>query len=212
MQSESLTKTSIGIRINCHSIITEIECIEARIVMFLDLVRRRKSVRDFLDIPVEREKIGMCLEAARLAPSACNSQPWKFIVVDDRQLKNRLCNAAFGGIYSINSFCKTAPVIVVVVSEKSKFLARIGGMFRGTKYYLIDIGIAIEHFVLQAEDLDLGTCWIGWFNEGAIKPILNIPAHEKADILIALGYYDKEKLRSEHDREPMDKIASFNSY
>ena len=56
----------------------------------LDLLKHRKSVRDFLDRPVEREKITMCLEAARLAPSACNSQPWKFIVVDDRQLKNRL--------------------------------------------------------------------------------------------------------------------------
>ncbi len=143
----------------------------------LDLIRQRKSVRDFLDRPVEREKIMMCLEAARLAPSASNSQPWRFIVVDDRQLKNKLCDAAFGGIYSINSFCKTASVIVVVISEKSKFLTRIGGMFRGTKYYLIDIGIAIEHFVLQAEDLGLGTCWIGWFNERAVKSVLNIPQH-----------------------------------
>jgi len=105
-----------------------------------------------------------------------------------------------------------APVIVVVISEKSKFLARIGGMFRGTKYYLIDIGIAGEHFVLQAEDLGLGTCWIGWFNERAVKSILNIPQYKKIDILIALGYYDREKIRSEHSREPIDKIASFNSY
>ena len=141
----------------------------------LDLVRHRKSVRNFLDRPVEREKIMMCLEAARLAPSACNSQPWRFIVVDDGQLKNRLCQAAFGGIYSINSFCKMAPVIVAVISEKGKFLARIGSMFRGTKFYLIDIGIACEHFVLQAEELGLGTCWIGWFNERAVKSVLNIP-------------------------------------
>jgi len=178
----------------------------------LDLLKHRKSIRDFLDRPVEREKIMMCLEAARLAPSACNSQPWKFIVVDDRQLKNKLCEAAFSGIYSINSFCKMAPVIVVVISGKSKFLARIGGMFRGTKYYLIDIGIAIEHFVLQAEDLGLGTCWIGWFNEGAVKSILNIPQHKKLDILIVLGYYNREKLGPEHGREPIDKIASFNAY
>jgi nitroreductase len=178
----------------------------------LDLVKHRKSIRDFLEIPVEREKIGMCLEAARLAPSACNSQPWKFIVVDDKQLKSKLCDAAFGNIYSVNSFCKMAPVIVAVVSEKSKFLAKIGGMFRGTKYYLIDVGIATEHFVLQAEDLGLGTCWIGWFNERAVKPILNIPSHKKLDILIALGYYDKTKARSEHGREPIYKIASFNSY
>ncbi len=178
----------------------------------LDLIKHRKSVRDFLDRPVEREKIMMCLEAARLAPSECNSQPWKFIVVDDRQLKNKLCDAAFSSIYSINTFCKMAPVIVAVISEKSKFIARMGGMFRGTKYYLIDIGIAVEHFVLQAEDLGLGTCWIGWFNEGAVKSILNIPQQKRIDILIALGYYDREKVRSEHSREPINKIASFNSY
>lgn len=147
----------------------------------LDLLKHRKSIRDFLDRPVEREKIMMCLEAARLAPSACNSQPWKFIVVDDRQLKDKLGDAAFRGIYSMNSFCKTAPVMVVVVSEKSKFLARIGGMFRGTKYYLIDIGVAIEHFVLQAEDLGLGTCWIGWFNARAVKSVLEISHRKKME-------------------------------
>ena len=178
----------------------------------LDLLEHRKSVRDFLDRPVEREKIMTCLQAARIAPSASNSQPWKFIVVDDSQLKNKLCNAAFSGIYSFNSFCKAAPVIVAIVSEKSKFLARIGGMFRGTQYYLIDIGIAGEHLVLQAEDLGLGTCWIGWFDEGAVKSILNVPEGKKIDVLIALGYYDRQKVSSEHNREPMDKIASFNSY
>lgn len=178
----------------------------------LELIKHRKSIRGFINRPVEREKIMLCLEAARLAPSACNSQPWKFIVVDDPKLKNRLCKAAFGGIYSFNSFCQTAPVMVVVVSEKSKFLARIGGFFRGTKYYLIDIGIAVEHLVLEAEDLGLGTCWVGWFDEEAVKSILNVPRRKKIDILLALGYYDREKVTSEHDREPIDKITSFNSY
>jgi len=178
----------------------------------LGLLKHRKSVRDFLDRPVEREKIMMCLQAARIAPSASNSQPWKFIVVDDRQLKDKLCKAAFSGIYSFNSFCKTAPVIVVIVSEKSKFLARVGDMFRGTQYYLIDIGIAGEHLVLQAEDLGLGTCWMGWFDEGAVKSILNVPEEKKIDVLIALGYYDRQEVSPEHDRKPMDKIASFNSY
>ena len=178
----------------------------------LDLMKHRKSVRDFLDRPVEREKITMCLEAARVAPSACNSQPWRFVVVDEPSLKNQLCKVAFSGIYSINSFCKMAPVIVVVISEKSRFIARVGGMFRGTKYYLIDIGIACEHFVLQAEDLGLGTCWLGWFNEKRVKSVLNIPQHKKIDVLLALGYYDRKKLKSGHDREPADKIASFNAY
>lgn len=178
----------------------------------LDLVKYRKSVRSFLDKPVEREKIMLCLEAARLAPSASNSQPWHFIIVDDKSLKDKLCAAAFGGVYFINDFCKTAPVIIVIVSEKSKFLTRIGAIFRGTKFYLIDIGITGEHFVLQAEELGLGTCWLGWFNERAVKSVLNIPRSKKIDILIALGYYDRGKLGPEHGREPMDNIASFNKY
>jgi len=177
-----------------------------------EIIRHRKSVRDFLDKPVEREKITMCLEAARLAPSACNSQPWRFVVVDDKQLKIKLSAVAFNGIYAINSFCKTAPVIIVVISERSKFLARVGEIFRGTRYYLIDVGIAVEHFVLQAEELGLGTCWIGWFSEKAVKSVLGIPGHKKIDVLIALGYYDREKLGPEHGREPMEEIVNFNSY
>ena len=178
----------------------------------LDLVKRRRSVRSFSTRPVEREKIMKCLEAARLAPSACNAQPWKFIVVDDRELKDKLCHVAFGGIYSISAFCKKAPVIVALVSEQRQFLPRIGGMLRGTRYCLIDIGIAGEHFVLQAEELGLGTCWIGWFDERAVKRILNIPRHKKIDILIALGYGHGEKSPAVHSRRPIDKIASFNSY
>ncbi len=178
----------------------------------LELIKHRKSIRGFLDKPVEREKVMMCLEAARLAPSACNSQPWKFIVVDDPGLKDKLCKVAFRGVYSMNSFCRTAPVIVAIVSEKSRFLARIGGWFRGTKYYLIDIGISVEHFVLEAEDLGLGTCWIGWFDEEAVKSTLNVPRQKRIDILLAVGYYTGVKATSENGREPVDKIASFNSY
>ncbi|MFC2013282.1 nitroreductase family protein [Chloroflexota bacterium] len=76
----------------------------------------------------------------------------------------------------------------------------------------MDIGIAGEHFVLEAEDLGLGTCWIGWFNERAVKSVLKIPKHKRVDILIALGYYDRKKLGPEHNRKPLEEIASFNSY
>jgi nitroreductase len=179
---------------------------------FVDLVQHRQSVRNFLDRSIEREKIVKCLEAARLAPSANNSQPWKFIVVDDPELKRMLCDRAFAGLYSLNSFCRTAPVIVAVISEQSKFLTRIGAIFRGTRFYLIDIGIACEHFVLQAEDLGLGTCWIGWFNEKAVKKALHVPDRKKIDILIAIGYYDRETLTAGHGRDPLNKITSFNTY
>jgi nitroreductase len=177
-----------------------------------ELIKHRKSVRDFQDKPVEREKIMACLDAARLAPSACNAQPWKFIVVDDPQLKQKFCEDVFGGVYSINAFTSKAPVIVTIVSEQGNFMAKIGSLLRDTRYYLIDIGISGEHFALQAEDLGLGTCWMGWFNEKAVKSLLNIPGNKKVDILIALGYASQKKADLPHRREPLDKMSSFNSY
>jgi nitroreductase len=179
---------------------------------FIDLLQSRRSVRSFLDKPVEREKIIKCLEAARLAPSACNSQPWKFVVVDDKKLLEKLCGAAFRGTYAINSFCRTAPVMVAIVSEKSRFWARVGGLLRDIKYYLLDIGIAGEHLVLQAEELGLGSCWIGWFDEAVVKSLLGVPKDKRIDVMIALGYYDPAVVSGEHDREPLESIASFNSY
>lgn len=178
----------------------------------LDIIKNRRSVRNFLDRPVEREKIMLCLEAARLAPSACNSQPWRFIVVDDKELKDRLCRAAFSGVYSTMSFARKAPLIVAVVSEKAKFLERIGGLIRDTRFYLIDIGIATEHFILQAEELGLGSCWIGWFDEAAVKPILKIPGDRRVDVLLAVGYYDKGKPGRPQKRDSLEEISAFNSY
>ena len=178
----------------------------------LDLVRQRRSIRQFLDRPVARDKIMMCLEAARLAPSACNAQPWQFIVVDGPELKERLCRSAFSGIYAVMSFAKMAPVIVAIVSDKRKFLTWAGSLIRGTSYYLIDIGIAGEHFVLQAEELGLGTCWLGWFNEKGVKSVLGVPKDKKIDVLLAVGYYDSQNVGPGHDREPLEKMTSFNGY
>jgi nitroreductase len=178
----------------------------------LDIIKQRRSIRSYSDKPIEREKIKTCLEAARLAPSACNSQPWKFIIVDDKKLKDKICNKAFKGIYQISAFAKKAPVIIAIVSEKSKFWARVGGLIRDIKYYLIDIGIAGEHFVLQAEELGLGTCWIGWFDEQPVKSLLHVPKEKRIDVLLSLGYPDNNVKSARHEREPMSHMATFNSY
>ena len=177
----------------------------------IDLIRSRRSIRNFADQSVSREEITRCLEAARLAPSACNAQPWTFVVADTPEVKDRLADAAFGGIYANNRFCKEAAVLVAVVSEKANFMSRIGGQFRGTHYYLIDVGIAIEHFVLQAEELGLATCWVGWFNETGVKRVLGIPRERKVDILLALGHAAKAAAGS-HDRVPLAQMSAFNRY
>jgi nitroreductase len=177
---------------------------------FLDLAKKRISVRRYTDIEVSREDIDICLEAARIAPSACNSQPWKFVVVDDKRLKNELCEKAFAGLYKMNSFAKAAPVIVAVVSEKAAFFSKVGGQFRGTQYCLMDVGMACEHFALQASELGLGTCLIGWFNERAVKRLLGIPGRKKIDLLISLGHY--ENIVREKKRKPLNEISAYNKY
>lgn len=176
---------------------------------FLELVRKRKSLRKYSPKPVSRETIDRCLEAARLAPSACNSQPWSFIVVDEEKIKNELADKAFSGVYSTNSFAKNAPVLIVVVTEQASYAARLGGFFRGTEYSLIDIGIACEHLVLQAEEEGLGTCWLGWFNEKAVKKVLDIPKEKKVNVIISMGYPGKEETRKKI-RKPLSEIRKFN--
>ncbi len=177
---------------------------------FLELANKRQSVRKYLPKPVSRDILEKCLEAARLAPSACNSQPWSFIVVDGEELKNKLAQAAFSGVYSMNYFIKKAPVLVVVITEKSSYAARLGGYFKGVQYSLIDIGIACEHFLLQAAEEGLGTCMLGWFNEGAVKKILKIPRDQKVDLIISIGYPESDEIR-EKIRKPIDQVRRFIS-
>jgi nitroreductase len=176
---------------------------------FSELIKKRKSTRGYLPRAVDRELIDQCLAAARLAPSACNSQPWSFIVVDDEQTKDKIVKKALSGLYRSNSFVKEAPVIVVAITENSSYIARMGGMFRGIKYNLVDIGIACDHLTLQAEELGLGTCWLGWFNDKAVKKILNLPKKTKVDIMISLGYPSEEGEKKKI-RKPLDKVRTYH--
>jgi len=176
---------------------------------FLELVNKRSSVRKYTAKPVPREIITRCLGAARLAPSACNAQPWVFLVVDDPVLRDKVASAAFSGAFSMNSFARSAPVFIIVVREKSTQFASIGGFFRGVQYNLIDIGIACEHFILQAAEDDVGTCWLGWFNERAVKKVLGIPKGKKADIMISMGYPEEDSARQK-ERKSLSEMSAFN--
>ncbi len=175
---------------------------------FLELARKRDSIRSFLEEPVEKGKILNCLEAARLAPSACNGQPWRFIVVETEPLRTRLGEAAFSGPYRMNSFAQQAPVLVVAVTLPTKTAASFAGFFRGLSYPLIDIGIACDHFILQAEEEGLGTCWLGWFNEKGVRKTLSLGQRERVHILIALGYR-KLETKTYKNRKSMSEISEF---
>jgi len=173
---------------------------------FLKLVSRRRSVRKYKPQPVEKEKLLVCLEAARLAPSACNGQPYKFIVVSDPAAKDRLSGAAFSGIYSPCKFAAGAGALVVVVSQKGSAAAWLGNQMRDTNFRLMDIGIAAEHFVLAAEEQGLATCWLGWFNAKAAAKTLTLPSGSKAEVMLSVGYADETP--PARKRKSMEEIAS----
>lgn len=178
---------------------------------FLELCRRRESTRHYdAARGVERAAIERCLEAARLAPSACNSQPWRFIVVDDPAAKAALAAVAFTGVHNFNKFAAEAPVLVIAIRELSKFAARAAGWVRGLEYSLIDLGIACEHLVLQAAEEGLGTCWIGWFDERAVRKQLGLPRGTKIDLIIPLGYPAEAGTR-EKIRKPPAEVWSFHA-
>jgi len=176
---------------------------------FLDLVKIRQSVRNYLKKPVEREKIECCLEAARFAPSANNNQPWEFIIIDEPELKNRVARKTFSKLISFNRFSLQAPVLILLLSRRTGIVAKIGGMIKNKAFELIDVGIAAEHLCLQAAEEGLGTCMLGWFDEKGIKKLLNLPKQVRIELVIALGYPETEKVRSKK-RKPLDQIARYN--
>ena len=178
---------------------------------FLDLVKTRQSVRKYLDKPVEREKIERCLEAARLAPSASNSQPWSFIVVDDPKLKEAVAKETFSQLISFNRFSLQAPVLIILISERSGFLNKVAEAIKDKQFSLIDIGITAEHLCLQATEEGLGTCMLGWFNEKGVKKLLNIPLSKRVELIITMGYPESNQIRPKK-RKSIDQIRSYNSY
>lgn len=179
---------------------------------FRELIQKRQSVRRYLNKTVEREKLEQIIEAVHLAPSACNSQPWKLIIVDEPELKNRVAKATFSKTVAFNKFTIEAPVIAVLVIEKAKLIAQIGGSLKNQEYPQYDIGIAAEHFCLQAAELGLGTCMLGWFDQKKIQDILNIPKKRKIGLVITLGYPPEDYIQRKKIRKPVDEICGFNTY
>lgn len=182
---------------------------------FLQLVKARRSVRKFADRLVERDKIITCIEAARLAPSAENVQPWRFIVMDKEEIIDKFSKEAFSGIYRYTRWASRAPVLIAIAAQLDWLANRLGKEIQGTSYYLIDIGIAGEHLVLQALELGLGTCWIGWFQARKARKVLQLPRSWKVVALLAMGYPREKKRESKKkikELKGLEEILFFNGY
>lgn len=173
---------------------------------FMRIAQKRFSARAFLDKPVERDKIERCIEAARIAPSACNSQPWYFHIIDDENIRKEMCRYIARSIVPINKFIHSAPVLIAVVTEKANLMSSMGSKIKNREYRYIDTGIAAEHICMQAVEEGLGTCMIGWFDSKNIKKILH--TKKDIDLIIAMGY--TEQLPREKNRKPIKDIMQYN--
>jgi nitroreductase len=176
----------------------------------LQLITDRQSDRRYEARPVEKEKLERIIEAARMAPSANNAQPWKFIVVTDPEVIRKTAGDASSKALGMNAFVAQAPVQIVIVREKSDIQTKAASIVKKRDYSLIDIGIASENICLQAEAEGLGSCIIGWFDEKSLKKHLGIPSSRRVELIITLGYSASHQ--REKKRKPHEVTVSYNKY
>jgi nitroreductase len=178
---------------------------------FLELTQQRRSVRGYRDKPVEAETLDYIFETARIAPSACNKQPWRFVVVTDSKKRAAICKKGMGAPVP-NPWAITAPVIIALCVGYSPVIHTAGKLLKGVDYRLLDAGIAGEHLCLAAAEQGLGTCWIGWFKPRIIKRILEIPRGTKPVSLITLGYPAEEVEHDDKKRLEMEQIRFYETF
>lgn len=166
---------------------------------FYDLVRLRSSVRQYDGRPIPREVLERIVETARLAPSAVNSQPWHFIIVDDPEVLAQVSATLVTG--NMNKFASKASAIIVLVEEPMNIVSRIGGWLKSKHYAHMDLGIAAEHIALAATEEGIGSCIIGWLDEKRMRRLLHIPGSKRIPVVVALGY--AELTIKEKNRKPM---------
>lgn len=177
---------------------------------FMDLATNRQSDRAFTAQEVSRNDLLKCVQAAQLAPSACNSQPWKFVIIDDAELVKQVGTAISNNPLGINKFAETAPVLVAVVEEPATLMPKIQGKVPSNRWAQFDLGSATEHFCLQAAELGLSTCIMGAFDGDALKNLLNVPEDRRIFVMLAVGYPSgstRTKVRKE-----LNAIHCFNQY
>ena len=200
-----------------------------------EAIRKRRSIRKFKPDPIPEEKIRLLLESARLAPSGTNTQPWRFVVIKDNDTKKKLQEAAHN-----QRHIGRAPVIIVCCADLKAFkefpervdeLIESGALPERTREVFIpylskgmdtvtkdalmvaaaaNVAIAVEHIVLQAVEIGLGTCWVRWYEDNKIKEILDIPKHVEVMALLPVGVPDEEP--SQRPRQELNKIVYSETY
>ena len=173
-----------------------------------ELMLARQSCRKFDPVRIPgREQLEACVAAARLAPSACNSQPWSFVVVSDPEKAKQ--TAACLQDLGMNKFTDDCPAFAVVVEEKASLSETVGMKYKNQEFVGNDLGLAAAYYTLKATDLGMSTCILGWLNEKKLRAVLGIPENKRVRLVIATGYAAENYPVREKKRKPFDKIARF---
>ncbi|MEM5834969.1 MAG: nitroreductase family protein [Candidatus Aenigmatarchaeota archaeon] len=169
----------------------------------LECIKTRRSVRKFKKKEIEKEKLMKILEAAIYAPSSGNLQNWEFIIVRDEENKKLIAKAALN-----QNFIADASIIIIACSNDDKVI--FYGK-RGKDLYAIEnVSAAIQNILLAANDLGIGSCWVGAFDEKEIKKILKIPENVRPIAIIPLGY--PEKISETPVRRPISEVVFEEKY
>lgn len=174
---------------------------------FMELMTKRYSCRKYSDKPVEDEKIVSCINAARLAPSAMNAQAWHFYVVNE-PAKSRSV-AEMTQLCGLNTWDSKCPAFIIAVQDAGNVVANgvLGAIHKDFRQ--IDMGIATMAMVLQAEELGLGCCILGLFDEEKMKKTFRIPSNQKIMLVIALGYAAEGVHAGEKKRKSLEDVVSY---
>ncbi len=176
---------------------------------FLHLAETRQSCRTYdSSREIEQEKLHRIIESARLAPSACNSQPWHIITVTDKSHRQEVADALMS--MGMNGWAPQATAYMAIVKESPNFSARLGGWIKNKHFPLIDCGILASYITLAATAEGLGSCILGWFEEKKLLKTLKVPRSKRILMVIALGYANDE--HRNHVRHDIDKIHSNETY
>jgi nitroreductase len=167
---------------------------------FQELITTRYSVRAYKSDPVEENKLQQCLEAARMAPTAANRQPFQLIVIHTQGREKELLK-----VYNRDWFVQ-APLVICAVGLHDKAWTR----YDEAKYTAVDVAIAMDHFILAATDLGLGTCWIAAFNPVTAREVLELPKNAEPMIFTPLGYPADEP--KEKERKPLSDLIRYERW
>lgn len=173
---------------------------------FIELCRKRQTCRSFADTPVEHEKLAKCIEAANLAPSGCNAQPWSFVVVETPEKVAAVAKCAMQ--LGANPYAADAKAFVVVVEEHAKLMPAIAKVVESQYFAKGDLGAAVAYLCLESAEQSLGHCQIGIFDRDGIRDILGISPDKPIAALIAIGYPADAAIRPKA-RKPVEEIVRY---